>query len=111
MADLNKEEMEDIEPEEGGVYTLTDVETGEEEEFELLGQAELDGNTYMAFIPVNNEKEEYVILKAVPGEDGETDLVDIEDDEEFDRVADYFEDEYFSEIDYDAEEEDSKEEK
>ena len=87
--------------EEVGIYTLTDIETGEEEEFELLGEAELDGNVYMAFAPVKNENNEFVILKAVPTEDGETDLIDIEDDEEFDRVADYFEDEVFGDVDYD----------
>ncbi len=89
--------------EEVGIYTLTDLETGEEEDFELLGQAELDGNVYMAFAPVQNEKGEFVILKAVPTEDGETDLIDIEDDEEFDRVADFFEDEVFGDADYDEE--------
>ncbi len=93
----NNDELE----EEVGIYTLTDIETGEEEEFELLGEAELDGNVYMAFAPVKNENNEFVILKAVLTEDGETDLVDIEDDEEFDRVADYFEDEVFGDVDYD----------
>ncbi len=93
----NNDELE----EEVGIYTLTDIETGEEEEFELLGEAELDGNVYMAFAPIKNENNEFVILKAVLTEDGETDLVDIEDDEEFDRVADYFEDEVFGDVDYD----------
>ncbi len=89
--------------EEVGIYTLTDTETGEEESFELLGEAELDGTVYMAFVPVDSDGNEFVILKAIPAEDGETDLVDIEDDEEFDRVADYFEDFLFSENDYDEE--------
>jgi len=84
------------------VYTLTDLETGEEEEFELLAEAELEGNIYMALAPLQNENQEFVILKAITTDDGETDLVDIEDDEEFDRVADYFEDSLFGEADYDA---------
>ncbi len=96
----NNENIEEIE-EEVGVYTLTDLETGEEEDFELLAEAEIEGTTYMALAPVENEAEEFVILKAVLTEDGETDLVDIEDDEEFDRVADYFEDLLFGEADYD----------
>lgn len=86
----------------GGVYQLTDVDTEEEIGFEFCGQAELDGNTYMAFVPVDDEKEEYVILRAKATEDGGIDLVDIEDDEEFERVADYFDDEIFSDVDYDA---------
>ena len=94
---------EEILEEEVGIYTLTDLETGEEEEFELLDQVELDGNVYMAFAPLANEENEFVILKAVQTEDGETDLIDIEDDEEFDRVADYFEDNVFGNADYDEE--------
>ena len=35
-------------------------------------------------------------------EEGEDVLVTIKDDEEFDRVADYFDDELSKEIDYDA---------
>ena len=87
--------------EEVGIYTLTDIETGEEEEFELLGQAELDGNVYMAFAPIDENSDEFVILKSVPAEDGETNLVTIDDDEEFDRVADFFEDQLFNDVDYD----------
>ena len=97
---VDNEEVEVIE-EELGIYTLTDLETGEEENFELLAEATLDGETYMALAPVDNQSEEFVILKAVPAENGDTDLVDIEDDEEFDRVADYFEDLLFGDANYD----------
>lgn len=99
------DEIKDIETEEefdDGIYTLTD-ENGKEEQFELLGTCELDGNVYYAFVPADEESEEYVILKAVEEEDGEMALTSIDDDEEFDRVADYIEDTFFSEIDYDAE--------
>ena len=62
--------------------------------------------TYYAMIPVEeNEKEdefcEYVILKGVV-ENGEESLVSIDDDDEFDDVADYFDDLFSEEIDYDA---------
>mgnify|MGYP001165598740 CR=1 FL=1 len=86
---------------EGECYTLTD-EDGNESQFELIGSCELDGNTYMALIPVE-DGEEYVILKKETDENGEDILVTIDDDEEFDKVADIFEDELFSEIDYDGE--------
>ena len=46
---------------------------------------------------------EYVVLKKVEAEGGEIDLVTIDDDDEFDRVSDFFEDELFGEVDYDAE--------
>ena len=85
-------------------FTLVDEE-GVEREFELIGAAELDGNQYYAFIPAeddpNKEFCEYTILKIVV-EDGEETLVSIDDDTEFDKVADYFDELFASEIDYDA---------
>ena len=48
----------------------------------------------------NGEFCEYTILKAVI-EDGEENLVTIDDDDEFDDVADYFDDMLSEEIDYD----------
>ena len=94
------------------IFTLTD-EDGNENEFELLGSTEIDGCTYLALEPVaENPEGEYVILKME--KDGEEDILDtIDDDDEFDRVADYFEDELFSEISYDdmdADEDSVKEE-
>ncbi len=82
------------------IFTLTDEE-GVEKQFQLLGSCEIDGNEYLALIPMDEDSEEYVILKRETDEDGEDVLVTIDDDEEFDRVADLFEDELFDEIDYD----------
>lgn len=92
------EETFDFEEE---VFTLTDEE-GNESDFEFIGRIELDGNNYVALIPADGEDEEYVILKVDTDENGEEYLVTIEDDEEFDKAADAFEDEFMSEIDYDA---------
>ena len=86
------------------VYTLTD-EDGNEEEFVLLGSAEIEDKIYLALVPAaqaESEDAEYVILRQDKDEDGEDLLVTIDDDEEFDKVADLFEDELFGEIDYDA---------
>lgn len=104
MSDIINEKNEEVEAfdEEYDVVTLTDLESGEEVEFIVLGEAEIEDSVYMALEPVENPEHEYVILKKVATEDGETDLVNIEDDEEFDRVSDFFEDQLFSEIDYDA---------
>ena len=83
------------------IFTLTDEE-GNENEFALLGNAVIDDVTYYALEPVDDNPEgEYVILKAEKDGDEEI-LVTIDDDDEFDRVVDYFEDELFSDIDYDA---------
>ena len=83
---------------------LTD-ENGEEVEFEIIGQHEMNGNTYFAMIPVEDDNSdsdilEYVILKLAV-EDGEEVLVTVDDDDECDDVADYFDDLFSKEIDYD----------
>ena len=87
------------------VYTLQDEE-GNEHEFELIGTCEKNGVKYYAMIPAdvegqNEEFCEYVILKSVE-QDGEESLVSIDDDDEFDDIADYFDDLFSEEIDYDA---------
>ncbi len=84
---------------EGDVVTLTDEE-GNESEYELAGKTEIDGNVYYALVPVENE-EEYVILKLETDEEGEAILTTIDDDDEFDRVADVFDSELFEDVDYD----------
>ena len=95
------------EEEEGGVVTLTD-DNGKEYQFEILAEKEIDGVVYYAMYPLeDNEKGEYVIMK-VESDDGEDDisLVTIDDDDEYERVADSIEDEFFSEIDIDKSTED-----
>lgn len=99
------ENNNNIENNEVEIYTLQD-EDGNEHEFELIGTCERDGTKYYAMIPAGEESDEneevgYVILKGVI-EDGEENLITIEDDEEFDSIADYFDDLFASEIDYDA---------
>ena len=85
------------------VYTLTD-EDGVEAQYEEIGVAEVEDNVYHALVPLDDDGnavgDEYIILREVTDEDGEILLESIEDDEEFDRVADLFDDE-FAEIDYD----------
>ena len=74
---------------ENEIYTLTD-EDGKESEFQLIGKALLDGETYVALFPLqDNEDGAYVILKMAE-EEGECVFVSIEDDDEYDFVADAF---------------------
>ena len=54
----------------GDIYTLTD-ETGKESEFELIGSCEFEGKTYLALVPVEEDSEEYVILRLELDETGE----------------------------------------
>ncbi len=89
---------------ENDYFTLTD-EDGNEINFEVIAQCERGGEQYFAMIPVEDESEnsdvcEYIILKLA--KDGDEDiLVTVDDDDELDDVADYFDDLFSSEIDYD----------
>lgn len=78
------------------VLVLVDDE-GVEHQFELLAQLEIEEELYRVLIPLeedddNDEEEEeeceVVILKVVYDEDGNEFLSDIEDEEEWELVAD-----------------------
>lgn len=89
-------------------YTLVDEE-GVEIEFEKIAEAEMNGATYFAMIPADAAEKaedgfcEYVVLRVDTEEDGELSLVSVDDDEEFDNIADIFDDRFSEEIDYDTE--------
>jgi uncharacterized protein YrzB (UPF0473 family) len=104
MNDNKKNEIENEEA--SNIITLTD-EDGKEIDFEVIGDAEIDGTVYYAMSPVgaaeNNEGIiEYVLLKLTEDEDGEEVFVTVDDEDEFDKVADFFDDMFDSEEDYDA---------
>lgn len=93
---------------ESQIFTLTDEE-GNEMEFELIGQHEMNGTTYVALLPATDEETEsandngeweYIVLKLAKDGDEEI-LVTVDDDDEFDDIADYFDDLFSQEIDYD----------
>ena len=101
MAEMNNERE---------FFTLVD-EDGSEITFELIGVTEYKSNTYYAMIPADEAEKaqasedgfcEYVILRVEQDESGESTLVSVDDDEEFDDVADLFDDMFSEEIDYDA---------
>ena len=100
MSDIN-ENVNVEELEEPFIITLTDEETGEDKEFELLAQATIDENLYYALVPANEESDEYAILRVT--EDGDDLILEsIDDDDEFAKAEDYFNDLFFNEVDYDA---------
>ncbi len=92
--------------EEIDILTLTDEE-GNEYEFEVIGDTEIDGNIYIAVIPAGAEADnegiiEFSLLKQVEVADGEYEFVTLDDEEEFDKVSAVFDDMFDSEEDYDA---------
>ena len=97
----NQENVNSLEElEEAPVFTLTDEETGEEKDFVLLAKGTIDNQLYFALEPADEESEEYVILKVF--EDGEDLILEsVDDDDEFEKAEDYFNDLFFNEVDYD----------
>ena len=92
---------------EAEIVTLLD-EDNNEIEFEVIGGCVVDGVQYFALIPAGSADDDggfskYIILKSVKDENGEEELIEIEDDAEFDRVARTFDDAFDAEYDYDAE--------
>ena len=94
-------------------FTLVD-EDGSEIEFEKIGEVTIGEKTYFAMIPAEAAENatqndggfcEYVVLRLEKDEDGEDVLVTIDDDDEFDDVADYFDDMLSDEADYDINDE------
>ena len=85
--------------------TLEDEE-GVASEFELIAQCEENGNRYFAVIPTDAPEQddegfcEYTILKEIAEEDGIA-LVSVDDEDEFDAIANIFDTMFSEEIDYD----------
>lgn len=72
----------------GNNYVVLTDEDGNEVEFEHIDSVEMNGETYMAFIPAEipvDDEAEVVILKVVE-ENGEEILASVDDDDEADRV-------------------------
>ncbi|HIV62530.1 MAG TPA: DUF1292 domain-containing protein [Candidatus Butyricicoccus avistercoris] len=72
----------------GNDYVVLTDEDGNEVEFQHIDTVEVDGQTYMAFIPAElavDEEAEVVILKVVE-EDGEEILATVEDEAEADKI-------------------------
>ncbi len=88
----NEEYLED---DDYSILVLVDDE-GVEHQFELLAELEIEDDKYRVLIPIDVEEEdededeevEIVILKVVYDEDGNELLSDIDDDEEWEMVAD-----------------------
>ena len=98
MSDKEKDFLDD--ETEGYYMTLTDEATGEDREFELYARATIDGNDYFALVPVDEKTDEYVLLRGKQV-DGSVMFETIDDDDEFEKIEDYFNDLLFGEVDYD----------
>ena len=74
----------------GNDYVVLTDEDGNDVEFQHIDTVEVNGETYMAFIPAElsvEEEAEVVILKVIE-ENGEEILASVDDEEEADRIFD-----------------------
>lgn len=71
------------------VLILIDEEE-QEHPFQMIDMVEVDGSQYAVLVPLEegSDDEEAIILKIVVDENGEEVLYDIEDDEEWEKVVD-----------------------
>lgn len=73
--------------------TIVDDE-GQEFELEVLDSLEMNGNTYMAFLPADMDENDpdfgMIILKAIEDENGDTLYESVDDEDELDKVYDEF---------------------
>ena len=71
------------------VLILIDEEE-QEHPFKMIDMVEVDGSQYAVLVPLEegSDEEEAIILKIVVDENGEEVLYDIEDDEEWEKVVD-----------------------
>jgi uncharacterized protein YrzB (UPF0473 family) len=72
------------------VLTLTDEE-GNEHQFSVIDIIEMDNSEYAILLPLESgeeEEEEAIILRIDTDDDGNEILVDIQDDDEWEKVAD-----------------------
>lgn len=103
---MAENEKDMIAPEEEAEFVDLIDEDGNTHKFELIAEHQ-DGDTlYFAAIPCEDDNLdaefcEYMILKQYE-EDGEFYLAEIEDDAEFERIADIFDNLFDEEIDYDS---------
>lgn len=81
-----EEELEDV-------LILVDEED-QEHPFQMIDMVEVDGSQYAVLVPLEegSDEDEAIILKIVVDENGEEVLYDIEDDEEWEKVVDIWND-------------------
>jgi hypothetical protein len=82
MTDKKKQELE---VEEADIITL-EFDDGEDVECEIMGIFDVDKKEYIALIPLDGTDDVYIYGYKELGED-EFELVDIDDDKEFEKVV------------------------
>lgn len=72
------------------IVILTD-EDGVDSEFEIVTILNVDNNEYCVLYPVDSEDDDAIVLKLIQDDKGDDMLTEIEDDDEFEKVAEAYE--------------------
>lgn len=85
---INNQILEDDEP----MYVTLDLDDGSQLECEVLTIFEVDGQDYIALLPnpEDDQNDEVFIYRYDEDEEGNPSLTNIEDDDEYEAVADRF---------------------
>lgn len=82
---MTEKEKKELEVEDADIITL-EFEDGEDVECEIMGIFDMDKKEYIALIPLDGTDDVYIYGYKEIGED-EFELVDIDDDKEFEKVV------------------------
>lgn len=86
----------------GSSYITIEDEDGNEFELEVLNEFELDGQDYLAALPADMDEDDPdfgIILLKIMEENGEELFGSIDDDDELDKVYNYYMEEIFADED------------
>ena len=89
----------------GSDYLTIEDEEGNEFELEILNELELDGQDYLAALPADMDEDDPdfgIILLKIMEENGEELFGSIDDDDELDKVYNYYMQEIFADEDEDS---------
>ena len=89
----------------GSDYLTIEDEEGNEFELEILNECELDGQDYLAALPADMDEDDPdfgIILLKIMEENGEELFGSIDDDDELDKVYNYYMQEIFADEDEDS---------
>jgi hypothetical protein len=82
---MTEKEKQELEVDEADIITL-EFEDGEDVECEIMGIFDVDNKEYISLIPLDGSDDVYIYGYKEIGED-EFELVDIDDDKEFEKVV------------------------
>ena len=82
---MTEKEKQELEVDEADIITL-EFDDGEDVECEIMGIFDVDKKEYIALIPLDGTDDVYIYGYKELGED-EFELVDIDDDKEFEKVV------------------------